>query len=213
MNKTNHKKIEQEVAMKAVQLYESGLNIQQVAEALGIGHTSTYRILQANGAALRATKKQITQDTIEEIRQLVADGVGFRKIAKKFEIGHPTLKRIMAENGIQSRFEWQAVGEKHGSFKTGRQINPKGYVIVWVDPEDPMHSMVVTDNYVPEHRLVMARKIGRPLKSYETVHHINGDRTDNRIENLQLRIGHHGNGQVYCCADCGSRNIVQCEIG
>lgn len=210
MNKNT--KIEQEIAMKAVQLYESGLNTKQVAQELGIGHTSAYRILQANGATIRFTKKLITQDTIDEIRQLVADGVGFRKIAKKFEIGHPTLRRIMAENGIESKYEWGAVGEKHGSFKTGKQINPQGYVLVWVDPSDPMHIMAKTDNYVLEHRLVMAREIGRPLKSYETVHHINGDRTDNRLKNLQLRVGQHGNGQVYCCADCGSRNIVQCEI-
>lgn len=46
-----------------------------------------------------------------------------------------------------------------------------------------------------EHRSVMAQYLGRPLHPDEVVHHLNGDRTDNRLENLEPWSTAHPKGQ------------------
>jgi hypothetical protein len=99
-------------------------------------------------------------------------------------------------------------GEKHWAWKGGRHVDASGYVHVTLTDDHRFAGMRRNGRMVFEHRLVMAEHLGRPLRSNETVHHLNGKRDDNRIENLELRVGRHGKGAALCCADCGSRNLV-----
>lgn len=78
------------------------------------------------------------------------------------------------------------IGPKSWGWKGGRYHMGKGYYTVWIAPDDPMRVMASSKGCVPEHRLVMARHLGRPLERWERVHHKNGRRDDNRIENLEL---------------------------
>lgn len=51
---------------------------------------------------------------------------------------------------------------------------------------DPEHPNANKQGYVPEHHIVVERNIGRCLQEGEVVHHINGIKKDNALENLQL---------------------------
>lgn len=84
-----------------------------------------------------------------------------------------------------------------------RTITPSGYVLIY----KPNHPNAAKSGQIPEHRYVMAEKIGRPLEDHETVHHVNGVRDDNRPENLEIHTGRHGKGVCLVCLDCGSNNI------
>lgn len=66
----------------------------------------------------------------------------------------------------------------------------RGYILVFM----PDHPNATDYGVIFEHRLVMSEYLGRPLSPTETVHHKNGKRDDNRIENLDLYEGAHGKG-------------------
>lgn len=81
-------------------------------------------------------------------------------------------------------------GEVHHSWKGGRRKQGgKGenqYIGVKLQPTDFFYPMATKSGYVMEHRLVMARHLKRHLLPWEIVHHRYGNRTDNRLENLEL---------------------------
>jgi len=82
-------------------------------------------------------------------------------------------------------------GVNSPGWRGGKTKSTCGYILVQM----PSHPAAQADGYVPEHRIIMERKLGRYLLQDETVHHINGVRHDNRPENLELWASRQPKGQ------------------
>jgi hypothetical protein len=89
----------------------------------------------------------------------------------------------MALASKRNNVKWvnDTTGKFNPNFNGGKYIDDKGYVRVLM-PEHPREN----HGYVYEHRLVMERHLGRYLEAWETVHHINEIKIDNRVENFFL---------------------------
>ena len=61
-------------------------------------------------------------------------------------------------------------------------IDKRGYIVLY----NSIHPNKWKNDHIHEHVLIMSEYLGRPLKKGENIHHINGDRQDNRVENLEL---------------------------
>ena len=98
----------------------------------------------------------------------------------------PYLLEIAKQNSILAH-----KGKRSFAWKGGKIKDNHGYILIW----KPDHPQCKSAGYIHEHRLIMSEFLGRPLAPEETVHHKNGDRSDNRIENLELWSKSHPAGQ------------------
>lgn len=117
-------------------------------------------------------KSFLTKEQYAEIGKKIGKKLRILFKGRRLNTGRTHFKKGVPNN----------VGEENPMWKGGRYKKKDGYVMI-LDHTSPManHS-----GYVFEHRLLMAKKLGRPILRSEVVHHINGIKDDNRIENLAI---------------------------
>lgn len=145
----------------------------------------------------------------ENICQMYLSGDSSIILAKKFSVVSQTICRILRRNNIKIRDYKENI---LNAIRNGRSLNSKKQRNIaskrWRGKGNPRYrhgnsngyKMIKIDNrWIPEHRYLMEQKIRRKLKSDEIVHHINHNKKDNRISNLQImtiseHISHHQKG-------------------
>jgi len=205
-------KLSEDDEQEVVRRYEANDLLTSIARDFGCCKDTVKNIARRHGCEPRAEGGQLRRYTAEEKSQMESwydSGMSQDEIARRVGASQAAVSRYLRSTG---RYGYRASAGKNASrYKNGR-IFIHGYVYLLVEDGDPFASMRNSMGYVAEHRLVMAQKLGRPLARSETVHHINGDKTDNRRRNLQLRQGNHGKGIVLKCNQCGSHDIKAIKL-
>lgn len=192
---------------EVIRLYLGTKSSKKVARVMCVPESTVLRILHEHQVRTRKRAYVLSDNEAQRAVELYREGATVREICKA--LGVP-------ERSLRSTFKRLAIGRAdRGSINGPRKwVTGKGgaYLAVRIPDDDPFACMRQAGGYVLEHRLAMARHLGRPLLPGESVHHINNDGHDNRLENLQLRIGKHGRGYVLQCIDCGSHRLAPAPL-
>lgn len=209
--------IDPETEIEIVTRYANGERSGELSKIYGINRKTVIILVKRNGALVlnqqiaSGRRKMDTSPLHPKIIEMREAGYSQAQISNEVGVSQAVVCRVLRKFGMPT--VTIRTGENHPSYKGGRIQTGSGYFSILVDSGDQIAApMANLAGYVPEHRLVIARSIGRPLHKGESVHHINGDRGDNRLENLQLRNGNHGSGFSCVCADCGSMNVISVPI-
>lgn len=169
-----------------------GRTLKEMCSYLGVASTITAsRILREkgidtyrNGRLKKQTMHSMTDDEFKEyLTNEYNSGMTQKQIAKKLGVSSSCVLKYFRKYGISARTKSElASGTNNYNWRGGRRLVKEGYISVFA----PNHPNCHKDRTMYEHQLVMEEHIGRLLKKNEVVHHINGDRSDNRIENLML---------------------------
>ncbi|WP_067891156.1 HNH endonuclease signature motif containing protein [Nocardia vaccinii] len=200
--------------------YESGLSSIEIAEEIGCSPSAVQLRMRQHGIKARGRwsgkwqpkncescgetyipsgpAQQFCSDNCRAAK-LVCEECGTEFVGRPQQRGEVVYRRRFCTD------ECRRINQRRTTER--RFINSNGYVVI---PNPTLQRDLTDRGYVRvnvglrgdrnggrvlEHRWVMEQHLGRPLLPSENIHHINGDKTDNRLENLELWVKPQPSGQ------------------
>jgi hypothetical protein len=178
--------------------WDERLSIKAIAKKLGLSITPVYRSMERHNVRRRTDVEikqlersylNISKDLLEEL--YIKKKLPIVFIAGQLNISDKTIRKLLDDYKIpvRSRSEIQQISapkrlwgkDGHGrNWKGGTTNNSHGYILEYA-PEHARHNQ---SGYVYQHILVWERITGKTLPKTWVIHHLNGNRSDNRFENL-----------------------------
>ena len=187
----------QQASHRAVQLQR----LSEVGATMRKRQSALHGNMQ-KAAEMTASAKNVA-DTIQQWHW--EENMSLRQISRKLGITWASLQWYLRRYQIARRGRVESMNivfNGHGPNYKGGHKTVGGYIM----RKNPRHPNAQKSGYVYEHRAVMSEFVGRPIKEDEIIHHKNGITSDNRIDNLELRLRHgqeKPHGPLTACPHCG----------
>lgn len=189
---------ESDAANEILRLRDNGFSVHEITLKTGRSLGSVYRVLQKSPLHRHARcTTYISRSRFDEkaAAALYSSGLSLHAVSGRLNCPVHWVRAAIFQAGIMRKpLDSFNGGRPHNKKHEKGKMNANGYRIVWINKSDPMWPMThggKRPGYIGEHRLVMARHLGRCLKPWEIVHHKDHVRSHNWIENLELVVKPH----------------------
>ena len=128
-------------------------------------------------------QKPLNLQKVQRIYQLFESGSMIGEIVAQVSTNRESVRQYLLKKYtpeqkraiVRKNIRWLK-GQDSPNWKGGREVTKNGYVVLWLSRKEK----------ILEHRKLMEEHLGRKLTRSEIIHHINGNNSDNRLQNLEL---------------------------